>query len=542
MFRYRHEDERIEQLVGSPAQRASYDRLCEKLSRNDPATTEVPRLHLPLGHGYRLGEALQNNTNVTIFHLKVRTWVKHDFHNTVEASEHGAVQILIRFLFNSPSLRQVHMYTGHGFLLEPPPTGWHICALALHTISVNSNITHFTLGGNIDVPPNELGHFIATTRSITTLKLVLDDWFDGHLYRLPLLTCFERNQSIQSLTLHHIASTRDIVASILPQLRGRHQLNELHLMRKNEDNENDVDDAQTLIFGNLALLLASSESLRVLSLSNYAFREEDWNFLQPGLHAASIQTLEELAFCFCMFDVDSTYALVQCLQSPVTAAPSLRKLTLLGNDEVIGGSVAGKLVLVPQDAAGSTTSIGSSLQVMELNPSTAVGLSTVWLENPWRLRLPMLRIDVMDASAYEELVKCLPRMLYLSELHIDRPPVPGIVPQLANALQQNGSLQHVTFEGEVFPVSHHNRTIYLYRLRNQGIVALRQILGERTRSAALLGGSLETQQDGDDTDGPVNPMLMPLYFHLVKPVVWMTPNFILMGLLAMSQAAHDESI
>jgi hypothetical protein len=417
----------------------------------------------------------------------------------------------------------------------------------LHTISLNPDITHFTLGGCIDVPPNELGNLIATTRSITTLKLVLDSWFDGHVYRLPLLTCFERNQSIQSLTLHHIASTRDIVTSILPQLQGRHQLNELHLKRTNEDNGNEADDVQTLILGTLALLAASSESLRILSLSNYTFREEDWNFLRQGLHVASIQTLEELAFRFCMFDVDSTYALVQCLQTPVTATPSLRKLTLLGNDEVfdevVGGSVAGKLVLVPQDTAGSTaTSIGSSLQAMELNSSTVVGLSTVWLENPWRLRLPVLRIDVMDASAYEELVKCMPRMLYLSELHIDQT-FPGLVlPQLTNALLQNGSLQHLTIEGDVFPASHHDRTTYLYRLRNQGIVALRQTLGERTRSAALLGGSKETPQDGNDTDGPINPMLMPLYFHLVKPVAWMAPNFVLMGLLAMSQAANYESI
>ena len=198
------------------------------------------------------------------------------------------------------------------------------------------------------------------------------------------------------------------------------------------------------------------------------------------------------------------------------------------------------MLTTPDENQGTGSSIGSSLQMLELSGNFA-GFCYTLAANASRIRLPCLRLPPYHRhqhsttnADWEALNMCLPKLVYLKKLDI--PDVDENVSfrnfvdalnvsfrNFVDALRRNGSLQHVVVCRAV--VRQARDCVF-----NEVELCLIQSYCKRNEAIPILVAKVRLDKGNDDDKTDLS--LLPTLFQTAKEAPRTAPNIILMGLLA----------
>jgi hypothetical protein len=461
------------------------EELCDGLRKNDPSITDVS---IPTNNHSRLNallKALEGNVRVWSVTLGV----------CGPPSSQEEFPGLCKYLRESKVLQSV-TFTCATSSCRPGLPGSLVRAM-----TGNSSIQEVTVCRNVGIdccPENFLAFLQSKAQSLKSLSIPLVHWTDE--LRLAI-------GSLQALECFSIVNSFDCpVEFLLQQLQSYRRLRKLSIVAE-------IDlryfSADTIVHP-LSSLLHSGTPLKSLELSGFRLSRGDLVPLLDAMHSCS--TLIRLKLTG-DWEVDAAHDLATWLHKPCES--SLRELGLgwwYPSDVV---AVMTSMFTFPEGSS-QQSSVASLLRVLELDSLfDDIAFLLAALMNK-RSRISTLSLCSLNDVTGRQLTQCLPDMMNLRNLHINRmwDFDPATVPP---AVRRNGSLHTVTV-GSGWPwfSTTEKRRIQSYCDRNRYTRGLLQKL--------------------DDEDGPMRLSLSPLLFHAIKPAWRMAPSAFLGGLLACKEA------
>jgi hypothetical protein len=476
------------------------DRIYATLERNDPNKTSV---EATTGWAtlccVRLGSALVGNTSVSDLTL--------GFHHTSFNRPPPDIGLLLQYLRQGPALRVLKLSGS-----RPEYT----CA-CLQAVAQHAFIEDLTLDSDIDIPYESLAHLLRTTRSLKKLAMCLDD------SSMALAQAFGANETLGIIEFalcndHHPNQTGQDVFHHLTSHLCEMKLEQL-----------DASVPPT-IYSAFNDYLKETQRLTHLTLDGLSFDGEQAALFMDGL--LWNQSLSHLTMRSCELDDDANAV----FDSAATAAHAAST----------GSTIKSTMSIVELQVADSCGELSSLLKFMAFKGDN---LRVLYLQQFWSIRQPrhnnfwnallesdtskirirQLRLEGNWEYSLAAIYDCIPRLLYLQELHFD---IMRLVlgRSFAVAAQHSGSLQIVSVHGRLptFSTPHISRIVQASLERNRHLSSV--------LSMSCSGLTLDRHDDvvaAEASSSPI-PNLVAALVHAPR----MAPNTLVKGLTAATAAVE----
>jgi hypothetical protein len=492
--------------------------LCDRIKRNDPSLVGET-CSIPVYREYHLRSfmaVLPTNHVVTSLSLDVTRY-----------SNQCDIQTLLKYL-SETKLIQSFSLTG----TECFSRSLDVASRLLGAVAENAQLALVGFTSRLPLHPHVgdlLNLLQSKASSLTDLTLQLHQTYenrskpwsdaDGRSFadavgRLTLLQSLILevlpNPELTALTLqplrYHACLRKLSIVGYEPEYTYRHEPEKVH---------------SPGIIEAVSLMLQSGVPLEVLELNRVSISKADMERLVRGLEVCP--SLVELSLNG-FIKRQAAVALVRCLRASRTFAVCGIRRLCLGSVDALARPHFASLLSDPEPA---TTSMLSSLEFLNLlHKFEDIGrlLKALVMGR----RLSSLSIRYVSDNTWPQLNFHLPNLLYLNELSVKYVcNFPGYntysdSKAFIRAIRNNGCLNKVfdtaSYDGPLFTSSELQR-IQLYCERN---AATRDLL----QNPNLYSGD----DHGDETKTPL--YLFPKLFEVMKPARRMSPNYILMGLLA----------
>jgi hypothetical protein len=418
-----------------------FEALCLAVRRNDPATTELPNAtNFPAGYALRLGEALQENTHVSVLDIHVEKLIPSlkDMQPFTHAKVSSFVTPLLGYIRNGRAMRHVSLQSAHpNAKINKALETWFLDAVFGNRDYIRELTCNLC---SVTIPP-----FLKGMQSTQLNKLdiglgTLSDYSD--LERGSIREAFRFGTRLESLSVH----TEDpgVAEIVLAGLKDGASWYSCRLA--------ELKLACHTVEG-LAYWTAISEfthaymRLKHLQLEDCSFVAQEMDTFLTCLEAPC--SISKLSLLYCSCHPNAVYSFLQfmetCQQPGLGGAP-LNELVVTWNTlgETCSGSAFASIFRMRHvDAAGGYLTIGSSLRSLSVSgiETGCPGFVQTMARNARHIQLQRVKLSDLHATDCRHLATWIAKTSSLQELELDQ--VGDLHPILAS-LRRNGTLRTIT--------------------------------------------------------------------------------------------------